>query len=196
MAAKAIVLGSLSPRRKELFSHLFESFLTHGSDSELKCTSSLSPQEFAVENARHKAGEILNEGDLTSGATLFTFDTVVDCNSKVFGKPQSEAEARCMLRELSSIYHLVHTGYALHDSNGQIIMDGFQTTKVWFQTLDENLMDFYISSGDPLDKAGAYGIQSFGGILIEKIEGCFYNVMGLPVSHLFHRLRKETSLLD
>jgi septum formation protein len=71
-----------------------------------------------------------------------------------------------------------------------------ESTKVWFQPLDENLIEAYISSGDPMDKAGAYGIQSFGGILVKRIEGCFYNVMGLPVSRLYHRLRSETELLD
>lgn len=195
MADTNVVLGSLSPRRRELFAYLFQNFATQGSSSELEPVGTLSPAEFALANAQHKAVEILKVHELSLPAILFTFDTVVDCNGQIFGKPTSSEEARSMLGALSGTFHHVHTGYALYGSDGQVILKGFQTTKVWFQVIDQALMDFYISSGDPLDKAGAYGIQSFGGILIKKIEGCYYNVMGLPVSHLFHRLRQETDLI-
>jgi len=198
MADTPIVLGSLSPRRQELFRYIFPEFSVVGSTSELELQINSSPREFALQNALFKAGEILDKSslELPSSSILCTFDTVVDFQGRVLGKPKSIQAARSMLEELSSNSHHVHTGYALQHSNGQILMEGVESTTVWFQPLDDKLLDFYIASGDPMDKAGAYGIQSFGGILVERIEGCFYNVMGLPVSGLYHRLRKETDLLD
>ena len=146
MADAKIVLGSASPRRQELFVHLFKNYTLASSPDELADSSLDSPRDFACKNALYKAHqiqEILNASTDIGGA-IFTFDTVVEQSGATLGKPQNQEHARSMLRSLSATSHEVHTAYAVVSLQGQEILKGVETTRVWFQALDPKLIDFYI----------------------------------------------------
>ncbi|MBP6322976.1 MAG: septum formation protein Maf, partial [Fusobacteriaceae bacterium] len=115
---------------------------------------------------------------------ILAADTVVVLNGKIFGKPQGEDEAKEMLKLLSNETHEVITAYCLINFQKKIEIISHNITKVKFKNLDEELINWYISTKEPLDKAGAYGIQGKGAILIEKIEGDFFSVMGLPIGKI------------
>jgi septum formation protein len=134
-------------------------------------------EKLAVEKARLVASRF---GDgLVVGA-----DTVVVLDSQVLGKPEGPEEARAMLRHLSGREHRVITGIAVvNAATGQIRSDSV-TTRVKFAALSEPVIDRYVDTGEPLDKAGAYAIQGYGALLVEGIIGCYYNVMGLPLRRL------------
>ena len=176
-----VVLASASPRRKELMEMLGVENLTilpakgeevppeHASGSELVMA-------LALAKAREVAAQC-GANDVIIGA-----DTIVWVDDHPFGKPHSEEEAARMLRRLSGDWHTVYTGVAvLH--NGRET-SAFEESRVHFRPLDEEEIARYIRSGEPMDKAGAYGIQGLGGLLVEKIHGDFFNVMGLPIATL------------
>ena len=181
-----IILASASPRRRELLALITEDFTIIPAKGEEKADDTLEPQLLVKKLAEQKAVEVSSEHrkDFVIGA-----DTMVFCCGKALGKPRSEAHAREMLTLLSGKKHTVITGVAIAQ-NGDVVNSFFEETKVEFFTLSENEIDSYIASGEPKDKAGAYGIQGKGALLIKGIEGDYYNVMGLPVGHLYHTLRR------
>lgn len=130
------------------------------------------------------------QASLAEDEVVLTADTVVIVGDKVLGKPHSPEEARAMLHELSGHEHQVSTGVALMGPDGRGT-SFVATTRVWFASLSEEQIDYYLRSYHPYDKAGAYGIQEWiGYVAIEKIEGSFYNVMGLPVHLVYQTLQK------
>lgn len=183
---KHIVLGSASPRRHQLVKDL-------GIDSEIRLKPvkeefppSLSSEKVAEFLAELKAKALINT--LVANEILITADTVVIANDKVLGKPSSVSEARKMLQSLAGSVHQVITG--VHIASTAKSTSFSVCTNVFFKPLSDVEIDYYIETYSPMDKAGAYGIQEWiGQIGIEKIEGCFYNVMGLPTAKLWETLK-------
>lgn len=179
MKNKNIILASASPRRQELLKLIFDDFSVIAADIE-----EIVPPEITIENApvflaRQKAMHIAKEhtDSLVIGA-----DTSVICDGKILGKPKSKAEAREMLRLLSNNTHKVITGCALA-FNGKI--SSFSSvTEVEFLSLSEKEIEEYIEGSEPYDKAGGYGIQSKGGLFVKRINGDYFNVVGLPLAEL------------
>ena len=174
-----VILASGSPRRRELLELLGMSFEVHPAADEEIPEPSESPSAFAVRAARAKA--LLVAEDFPRSPVLAS-DTVVEIDNRVLGKPVSTAEARAMLRMLSGRTHQVHTAVALVvNGRCQSLLD---TADVRFRPLDDRIIDWYIATTEPMDKAGAYAVQGAGGLLVESIEGSPQTVIGLPIHRL------------
>ncbi|MBR1832110.1 MAG: septum formation inhibitor Maf [Ruminiclostridium sp.] len=184
-----IILASQSPRRKELFSLITADFKIIPAVGEERADRSLPPSEYVVELAKHKALEVAEKypEEVVIGA-----DTVVVINGEILGKPKDEADAKRMLRLLSGTEHSVYTGMCL--SCGNMNRNFCEETKVRFFTLSDREIEEYTASGEPFDKAGAYGIQGTGALLVSGITGDYYNVMGLPVGRLYREMRESCLL--
>ncbi|MBE6719358.1 MAG: septum formation inhibitor Maf [Ruminococcaceae bacterium] len=172
-----IILASQSPRRRELLKYITNDFEVRVSDVDETLPDGISPSEAVVYLSGIKAQPFAKEN-----ATVIGADTVVAIDGKILGKPENADAARDMLKELSGKTHSVFTGVT-------VIKDGkthsfYEETRVTFHTLTDKEIDDYILTGEPLDKAGAYGIQGFGSLLVEGICGDYFNVVGLPVSRL------------
>ena len=178
---RPLILASSSPRREELLRQVGLSFEIVPSNAEEPLVESLPPAAVAERLALDKARAVaaLRPGGLVIGA-----DTVVVLDGRMLGKPSGDAEAREMLRSLSGRRHEVTTGIAVVDSDtGDSSFDSV-TTQVDFALLSDEVIDRYIATGEPMDKAGAYGIQGCGALLIQGIVGCYTNVVGLPLRRL------------
>ena len=179
-----LILASKSPRRRELLSIITKDFRIIPAVGEERADRSLPPDKYVCELARHKAQEIAAQypEDTVIGA-----DTVVAVNGEILGKPKDEADAKRMLRLLSGTEHHVYTGVCIisKKENAEFAED----TKVRFFTLSDKEIDDYTATGEPFDKAGGYGIQDRGALLVSGITGDYYNVMGLPVGRLARELK-------
>lgn len=175
-----IILASKSPRRKELMEYVAQDFVIESAEVDESYDESLTPDKVVEYLSYIKAMPLNNGKDIVIGA-----DTVVSVDGRILGKPIDEKDAFDMLKRLSGREHTVYTGVTL--AKGEEISTFSVATKVYFYELsDEEILE-YIKSGEPMDKAGAYGIQGKGSVFIEKIDGDYFNVVGLPVS----RLKKE-----
>ncbi len=143
------------------------------------------PEDVVIYLAQKKALDVTSR--LESGFVLAA-DTIVVCKKQILGKPVDGDDALRILEILSGNIHEVYTGLALYNVEGGGFRRGVSRTRVWMKTLDREHVSRYVKSGEPLDKAGAYGIQGRGAIFIDKIEGCYFNVVGLPLSLLFDLL--------
>lgn len=180
-----IILGSQSPRRKELLSGLDLEFTTKVIPGlEESYPNTLKGEEIPIYLAEQKA----NAYDLKNNDLLITADTIVWLNDKVYGKPMNEEDAKNMLRALSGQTHDVITGVCVRTNKTNISFAS--TTKVTFATLSEEEINHYINKYHPMDKAGSYGVQEWIGYIgVEHIEGSYYNVMGLPIQRLYQTLK-------
>jgi septum formation protein len=181
-----LVLASISPRRRLLLEQIGARFRLIPPTAE-----EVIPDDdcaaTALLNAGMKALSVLEEaGD----SPVIGADTIVDLDGKPLGKPRNAADAAHILALLSGRRHIVHTGVQLHDPHTGRIYSGVEHSQVWFRTLGDAEIEAYIRTGEPLDKAGAYGIQERGALLIERIDGCFFNVMGLPLARLWGMLKQ------
>ena len=173
------ILASASPRRRDILSHLGLSFTVCVADVDENIDEP-SPACLVEQLARRKAKAVLDTLDTHEPTVVIAADTVVlDPDGQVQGKPRDAEDARRMLRALSGRRHEVFTGIAAI-YEGKLAVD-VQTTEVYFRTLTDAMIDAYIATGDPMDKAGAYGIQSRGSLLVERICGDYFNVVGLPL---------------
>ena len=174
-----IVLASQSPRRKELLTQMGLTFTVHPADIQEVIPPGLTPQEAVMALSRQKAAAVAADhpDDLVIAA-----DTIVVFDGRLLGKPHSREEAREMLTALSGKAHHVCTGFTLQRA-GQT-ESGCEESEVWFRELTSWEIDAYIATGEPMDKAGAYGIQGYGALLVRGIHGDYFNVMGLPVCRL------------
>jgi septum formation protein len=180
-----LILGSASPRRVALLRQLGLAFEQMVSPQEEKTPGAEEPSAFALASACAKAGAVLGllrQRGQDEGALVIGADTIVCIDGEILGKPADAAQARAMLRRLSGRQHQVHTGLAL--ATGKRLLQDRVTTRVQMRPLSEAQIAWYVDSGEPLDKAGAYGIQGLGARFIESIEGCYYNVVGLPLARL------------
>jgi septum formation protein len=184
---KKIILASSSPRRKEFFSKLRLPFEIHHSDYEEDMTLDMPPVELAKFLSLGKAESVAVKN---SDAIIIAADTFVVFENKFLGKPKSETEAKEMLKMLSGKENDIVTGVTIIDPQTKIQVSFHDTTKVFIQELSDEIIDNYIKTGEPMDKAGAYAIQELGAILIERIEGDMFNAMGLPLRRLVKELEK------
>ena len=172
-----MILASQSPRRRELLKYITDDFAVKVSDVDETLPNGASPSAAVVYLSQIKARPFAAVGDTVIGA-----DTVVAIDGKILGKPTDKADAAAMLRELSGTTHSVFTGVTVIKDNHE--RSFYCETKVKFYPLTDSEIERYIATGEPLDKAGAYGIQGYGSLLVEGIEGDYFNVVGLPVSRL------------
>lgn len=180
---KHYILASQSPRRRELLNLMGIPFTTVNPNVEESIDPNY-PLEIAIEKlALLKAQEVLTRHP---EANVISADTIVVCENEVMGKPIDEADALTMLKKLSGRKHEVITGVCLLNQNTTICFHS--KTIVEFYPFDEELVKAYVHSKAPMDKAGAYGIQDKGALLIKRIEGDFYTVMGLPIAMLYQNL--------
>jgi septum formation protein len=184
-----IILASKSPRRKALLEKLgFTIEIIPADIDEDSYDPSWSPAEVVKYLAREKAAKIMNE--IEKDAIIISADTVVVLDGKILNKPENEEQANSMLKSLSDREHIVNTGIAVARTKDKKVLSDVQTTKVRFRELSDKEIHAYIKSGSPMDKAGAYGIQDdFGSVFVSNIEGCYYNIVGLPLELLYRRLR-------
>lgn len=176
-----LILASKSPRRQELLKIISADFVIKTADVDETLPEGISPREAVEFLSRIKAEPFRNETDTVIGA-----DTVVAFDDIILGKPKSREDARKMLKMLSGREHSVFTGVTIISPRGS---KSFSCeTKVKFFELTDEEIEKYISTGECDDKAGAYGIQGFGSLLVEKIDGDYFNVVGLPVSKLYREL--------
>ncbi len=177
-----ITLVSSSPRRKKLMESVFgEIEIVHPKVNELVIDSE-PPREMVKRLAIAKAHVV------KSADTIVAADTTVEIDGKILGKPRDVEEAREMLKTLSGRWHTVHTGVCIIRGKKEKVF--VESTRVKFYDLDEETINMYIQTGSPMDKAGAYGIQEdMGMILVERIDGDFFTVVGLPISKVWWEIK-------
>ncbi len=184
-----IVLASQSPRRSELLKQLGLDFVIKTSDVDESNSRGLKASELVQYLAFEKARVIAEDSSLNRETIVIGADTVVVREGSILGKPRDREDAFNMLKRLSGNWHEVMTGVAVIDINSFRYDKSIETTRVKMKELKDETINAYIDSGEPLDKAGAYGIQGLGAVLIDRIEGCYFNVVGLPISKLCDTLR-------
>ena len=176
-----IILASASPRRRELLSAVCRDFEIKTAETDETLDESIHPRRgveiLAIRKGRAVADTLGAEE--VKNCVIISSDTLVELGGIPLGKPESAAHAKKMLRELSGKAHFVHTGIAVHA--GGKLYSGVATTGVYFRELTDAEIDEYIATGEPMDKAGAYGIQGLGGKFVEKIEGDFDTVVGFSM---------------
>jgi septum formation protein len=178
---KTIILASTSPRRRELLRQIGIEFTTDPADVDERVLSEERPEDYAVRVAREKAKVVAQRA---SAALIIAADTIVVLGDTILGKPVDAADAERMLGMLSGRMHRVLTGLVVMDSATGKVLTRLADTRVWFRDLSAEEIHAYVTTREPLDKAGAYGIQDKGALLIRKIEGCYFNVVGLPLALL------------
>lgn len=187
-----IVLASQSPRRLELLRSLQLRVRVIPSTYQEPEHPHLSPRDLAIVHARHKCTDVYemlmhNEADQH---VVVAADTVVDVDGEAYHKPANEADAKGMLHDLSGRTHIVHTAFALAVPQRADLIEHCESAFVTFFPLTDEEIDAYVASGEPMDKAGAYGIQGYGATLVERVEGDFYAVMGFPLARFARTLRR------
>ncbi len=181
-----IFLASTSPRRKRLLNQLNLQFKILRVEVDEKIKEGEKPVQIVKRlsiDKLNKAKEKIDKG------IIITADTIVVLNGKIIGKPIDEKDAERILRRLSGRTHLVYTGYSIFNSAENKTITDYEKTFVTFRKLSTKEIRDYVRTGSPLDKAGAYGIQDdFGAVFVQKINGCYYNVVGLPLTKLYQSL--------
>jgi septum formation protein len=185
-----IILASQSPRRRQILKDAGIDFESRSKDTNEDFSPTLPRQEVPVYLAKKKANAFLPE--LKDKDLLITADTVVIINNEILNKPGNREEAIKMLQKISGKVHEVVTGVCLASSSKQIAFS--ETTKVYFLPLSQKDIEFYVDNYKPFDKAGSYGIQEYIGYIgIEKIEGSYFNVVGLPIHRVIAEIRNFDS---
>lgn len=180
-----LILASASPRRKSLLQELGLDFKIIEAQVEEKPVAGESPQDFVMRAACDKAGDVAREN---VASWILGADTVVVHGGRILGKPGDAEEALSVLQTLAGQKHLVHTGFCLMNGKDDVLISRVVTTEVWFYPFSRDIAAAYVATGEPLDKAGAYGIQGSGGFLVERINGSYSNVVGLPLAEVVEEL--------
>ena len=190
-----IILASGSPRRKEILEQVGVKFSVSISDKE-EIITKLRPEEIVVELAAMKAMDVAKQTE--DRTIIIGADTMVALDGQVMGKPKDEADAKNMLRSLQGKKHQVYTGISVIIKQSEEILElnnktinFVEVTDVWVNSMTQEQIASYVSTGEPRDKAGSYGIQGKFAINIGKIEGDYYNIVGFPISKLYAVLLKE-----
>ncbi|AEE96833.1 Maf family protein [Mahella australiensis] len=183
---KRLILASASPRREWLLKNIGLQFETIPSNVNEDISIAKHPKEVVMCLAMDKARDVYDKTD--GQRTVIAADTVVVKDDRVLGKPKDEKQAFDMLKFLQGGYHEVCSGIAVLDSEYRLEINDCEITYVKMSPMDEVTIKRYIASGEPMDKAGAYAIQGKGAVFIERVEGCYYNVVGLPIFKLFQIL--------
>ena len=181
-----LILASGSPRRRELMERMGLTFSVQAADVDETLVPGLTAREQVVRLSRIKAQAVAETAG--EGAVIVAADTVVVLDGIILGKPKDRQDAKKMLRAFSGRSHHVLTGMTVLDPGGMECH--CEETEVYFRSLSQGEIDAYIATGEPMDKAGAYGIQGYAALFVEKLAGDYYNVMGLPVCALGQMLRR------
>lgn len=176
-----IILASGSPRRRDLLRQLGLAFSIDPADVDERVLPEETPEGYAARVAQDKAR--VAAGRARAGIVIAA-DTIVALDRDILGKPADAREAERMLQRLSNTMHQVITGVAVMDALTGRTLSRTSVTRVWFRSLTTREIQSYVSTGEPLDKAGAYGIQERGALLVDRIDGCYFNVVGLPLAVL------------
>lgn len=186
------ILASASERRKQLLEILipkFEVIVSEFDEESVMFSGSLS--NFVMDIAFGKAKNVISicKNCDKNDSTVIACDTIVSVKNKILGKPHSREEARYMLKLLSGDVHEVYSGLIVHNTLNNVTYRDYEMTKVKFAKLSDAEIEKYLDTGEPFDKAGAYGIQGYGSVFVEKINGSYYNVVGLPLNKLYNIIR-------
>ena len=184
---RSIVLASASPRRRELLANIGLKFTVDPVEIPEVMTTGLKPARLAKALSLHKARAAAS---CNEGSIIIAADTFGVLDGMILGKPLDERHARKMLKELSGRCHSVITGFTVIDSATGRTVSRVVETRVYFRKLGRSQIARYVKTGEPLGKAGAYAIQGLGALLVERIEGDYYNVMGMPLCALAAVLRR------
>lgn len=183
-----IYLASKSPRRKKLLKQLginFKSFHVDLDEIFIKNESPIKTVKRLALEKMFEAEKVKNNG------IIITADTIVVLKNEIIGKPKNSKDAKNILKKLSNNKHFVYTGFAVKNCTTEKVIVSYEKTEVTFRNLKSEEIDDYVATGSPMDKAGAYGIQDdFGAVFISKINGCYYNVVGLPLAKLYTSLNE------
>lgn len=186
------ILASGSPRRKELLSLVgLQYMVLVPMADESSVPKDMSVDLYVQELALLKAAAVAKVAVTRQDAVIISADTIVTLDGKILGKPKDKEDAFKMLKSLSGRKHEVYTGYCLLRERDAFTVCKSVKTEVYFKELDDDLIKRYIATREPMDKAGAYGIQGKGALLVEKIDGDYFNVVGLPISSLCDTLKNE-----
>jgi len=181
-----MILASNSQRRQEILKDAGFNFKVIASDVE-----EISDKKIITEkilDIAEKKLESIAKNNVNE--FILAADTVVELDGKIFGKPKNREEAFRILKVLSGKIHKVITAYVFKNISKNILIKDVVISEVKFLELDDDTIDWYLNTGEPFDKAGAYGIQGYGRILVEKINGDYYSIMGFPISNFLENLRK------
>lgn len=187
MKTKQIILASGSPRRKQILEQGGLNFTVEVSDYEEKSIPGVVPSEFVETLSLEKAKAVAkNHND----AIIIGADTIVVLDNQILGKPKTKEDAREMLKKLSGNTHSVFTGFTVIDTVNKRTITNHVETRIRFKNLSEEEISGYVETGEPMDKAGAYGVQDRGALFVEYIEGDYSSVMGLPILKIFEILKE------
>lgn len=184
-----LILASKSPRRIELIRMLDQYAQSIPSDADETFDNNRSPEQNVISTAYKKAKQVYDSNVIADDTIVIGVDTIVVCDGQVFTKPNDRADAYRMIAMYSGRTHSVLSGVSLI-SNKQTLTFCEQS-QVTFIDLSAEEIETYLATNEPYDKAGAYGIQGMAGLFVQRIEGCYYNIMGLPISALYRILRGE-----
>ncbi|MDP3480808.1 MAG: Maf family protein [Desulfoprunum sp.] len=182
---KSLVLASNSPRRREYFRDLGLRFTVHSADIDEQVATGEGPEAFVQRMAREKAMAVRH---VFPDSWIVAADTVVCLDQSILGKPRDGEDAVAMLMSLAGREHVVRTGYCVTCEEENVLVVRSVATSVWFNDFSSDVAWAYTATGEPLDKAGAYGIQGRGAFLVEKVEGSYSNVVGLPLCEVLGEL--------
>jgi nucleoside triphosphate pyrophosphatase len=180
-----LVLASQSPRRAEILRQAGIPFVVRSAPVDETPLANEKPEDYVRRLAEEKALAVIAAPD----ETVLGADTTVVIGNRLLGKPEDASDAVRMLEALSGQCHQVLTGICLRGPSG--LVRDFAATRVWFTSMTPREIQDYVASGEPLDKAGGYAIQGLGSKFIERIEGCYFNVVGLPVALVYKHLRNR-----
>ncbi|ADL68642.1 maf protein [Thermoanaerobacterium thermosaccharolyticum DSM 571] len=186
-----IVLASNSPRRREILSNIGLDFDVIPSNIAEE-TKEKEPKNIVMDLSRKKAlcvAEKLDDDSIVIGA-----DTVVVIDGEILGKPKDKGEAFSMLRRLSGRWHKVYTGVSVVSLRNRKFINDYESTDVYIKNLSDDMILNYIEKGECLDKAGSYAIQGYGSLIVERINGDYFNVVGLPISKLYDIFLNEFNI--
>mgnify|MGYP003731702299 CR=1 FL=1 len=188
-----LVLASASPRRKELLKQIGIAFEAVSADIDENSRGFSDASEYVMEMARQKAllvAERLADQGEAQGLVLGA-DTTVVIDGEILGKPTDYDDAFAMIRRIQGKWHEVITGIALVDIKTLTPLVDKECTRVKIRAMTDEMIEAYLATGESFDKAGSYGIQGYGSLMVEKLDGCYFNVMGLPIYRLSTLLEKE-----
>ncbi|MCK4667729.1 septum formation inhibitor Maf [Candidatus Dependentiae bacterium] len=183
---RKLILASSSPRRKKILTDLGLQFEVIPPEISEEVKPNESPKDFAIRCSTDKAKEVAKKHN----GIIISADTIVVLENKIIGKPKDKDDAVQILKSLSGKKHQVITGITLFDSESQKLISDFVQTDVWITKLNDDDIEKYINTFEPSDKAGAYAAQGKGAVLVERVDGDFFNVVGLPVFKLYKLLKE------
>ena len=186
-----LVLASASPRRIELLKQIGLEFTAKPADIDESARGFSDAGKYAVEMSRLKALFVAQSVEAQEDVYVLGADTTVEIDGQILGKPEDYADAVRMLELIQGKWHRVFTGLSLIPAGKLEAITDLECTRVKIRSMDRDMINCYLDTGESFDKAGSYAAQGYGGLIVERIDGCFFNVMGLPIFKLSKLLEKQ-----